>query len=396
MTSENDDDYLVLTVTTPKCIQECIDRLKTEQSFRRASGRFIQAVKIQRVQHSDSSVDQILRTPVHLVAPSGGGRKMAKLKQGVESLLQLFIQLASLPLKHMMIIGMPVRADVLAITLRRTRNTLVSLRMFAGYPCGNFEPFARALDNHPSLKLVRFVYRSSFRHDGSCGRLTSSIAGCPKIAIAFLGFNYVRSLDVIKGSLPQLCSSSTLQKLHLPSGLDTAAYVTVFETLQTNTTLRSLSCNGQELEPLATNALLAMLKVNTTIARVVTADRIEDGSRRFLLRSMPRLAEEVQQFTPSLDGNHVVQEMLSLSWMAGDIQFYLNLNRFGRDRLLGSGEATATREDWVNMLITLRDDPNAVRYYLLKNPSVLWQHDQQTTEAHVDNFDEAMGENDQD
>ena len=185
---------------------------------------------------------------------------------------------------------------------------------------GASKGLAPLLRVHPTLQTLE-LHRTDLT-DAGCGPLVETLRG---------------------GS----ASTKTSRLLHLDvsfNDITEATYLCAADALRDNHTLQSINLQvNRKLKRsvVACQALVGMLRVNTTLQQIST---------------LLRVRYEPQDY-------HKVEELLH------DIQLYLKLNQGGRRRRLLQGQATL--QDWGTSLVSVKDDLNGVYYLMQANPALL-------------------------
>lgn len=183
---------------------------------------------------------------------------------------------------------------------------------------GASQGLAPLLRVHPTLQTLE-LHRTDLT-DAGCGPL----------------------VETLRGS-----TSKMSRLLHLDvsfNDITEATYLHTAEVLRDNNTLQSINLQvNRKLKQsvVSCQALLGMLRVNTTLQQIST---------------LLRVRYEPQDY-------HKVEELLH------DIQLYLKLNQGGRRRRLLQGQATV--QEWGSSLMSVQDDLNGVYYLLQTNPALL-------------------------
>jgi len=265
------------------------------------------------------------------------------------------------------------------VALMDGAKSLTSMRMTSIGLVGNendFESFAKALQGQSCLK--EFCLRGACIVDGKIPldgllRTLSAIPKLEKIELTAMDLRQDLSGEwpTSPSSALRICYCSSLKSLELGGWvLDEDLVLGMAKALETNTSLRSLIMLDSNITNRGCIALSNMLAVNKTIERLdLSYNRISDAGAIALAQSLIHNSslKEIGLF-----GNfqvksravflHVIQYsnlaledlLLDSQWDA-EMNFYLNLNRMDRRRVLRN-EKSLTRGDWLEALVSVQDD----------------------------------------
>lgn len=257
-----------------------------------------------------------------------------------------------------------------------------------------FDALANAFRNHRSLRKVRFyMCRPSIRTAIGLDSMVTALSEIPSIeevSIIHSRISAEADDDNWDGnSLKDLCSSNSLKVLTLTFGseLRDGHIEAMAEALQANTTLKNISIRASNLGVTAGLAMGRVLNSNRTLERLrvqLSSDEhavpIVDALRknRHLQRLGLVLPSDVnkqirEHFTTEMTNmlanrNYNLQDLDLVGWRASlEIRFYIKANQAGRRSLLAEG---APREQWVDTLISHKDDLSIMYYFLSRNPQL--------------------------
>lgn len=203
--------------------------------------------------------------------------------------------------------------------------------------------------------------------------------------------------------LGKLAASPSIQKLWwktMPE-MDDSHIVSMVQQLKTNVVLMELTIRSHGLGVEAGQAIADLLLVNTTLQVInLDLDRSECGLPiAAALRTNTSLkcldvwawGGEISPdhsraitkvFTNMLQSNWVLNFLTfqGLDWTNPDIDFYLRLNRAGRQRLWQNFDDKAA---WTKALIKHKDDLDVIYHFLSRNPNILISSEKENTTARV-------------
>lgn len=310
-------------------------------------------------------------------------------------------------------VELPVRHLIL---LLRSCLALSALRLDTIRLSGSrqeFESFAEALENHPSLEKICISgcnplesgeeeSDSSESDDSSLPRptenllapLASALSRIPTLTLVEIGETSFPTSGTWTGqSLCQLCQSESLRILRVRGirFLEDEDITLMAQSLQTNTTLKELWLLSCELgySGSGPQALAEMLEVNTSleilglnrlcvqehavaIAKALRFNRSLTGLHLCLRDGLTHQIHD--SFTQLMEHNYVLEKIGGSGFLGSDmdpspIDFYLRLNQRGSRRFLLQND-TATREDWVDALCSQSDDVSALFWLISHNPQL--------------------------
>ena len=173
--------------------------------------------------------------------------------------------------------------------------------------------------------------------------------------------NNLRDIDIIN-IVGALRVNQALETLVLPCStqeLSIEACAALSSALRENSTLRTLNLPRSNLNDDGLWHLAEGLTVNTTLKK------IEVGVGKDLS------AKGKDALTSLLEQNYQLERLVlssSEKAISDKVEYYMRLNEVGRGSLLRDGNAS--REQWVEMLITCRDDLDCLFYFVSMNPSL--------------------------
>jgi hypothetical protein len=159
-----------------------------------------------------------------------------------------------------------------------------------------------------------------------------------------------------------LLTNSGLQTLVLPCPIDAFSVETcaaVSLALQSNKTLLRLSLPCTKLCDDGLLHIAEGLTVNTTLKKIEVGLSKEIGDKG--LKALQQMLEK----------NYQLERLLVPTAEKGiqkKVEHYMRLNEVGRGSLLRDGKST--REQWVEMLISVRNDLDCLFYFTSMNPSI--------------------------
>ena len=160
-----------------------------------------------------------------------------------------------------------------------------------------------------------------------------------------------------------LSSNNVLEMIVLP-GLDDNEFndkcsMAVSEMVKFNSTLMSLYMPCSKFTDFGLVHLAESLSVNTALKKVEIAVSNSIGE------------QGIAALTKMLDKNYGLERLVVDSnekSIKSKIEYYMRLNAVGRGPLINSGQAN--RVEWVNMLVSVRDDLDCLFYFISMNPTL--------------------------
>ena len=263
---------------------------------------------------------------------------------------------------------------------------------------------ANALKGLPSLTSIDLVRCRAESDTVSLGPLIHSISTTPTLQQAMFCETLIATANSTAANgtgsfLSDLCTSPSLKKLWWKTMPDMTNDHIVFmaRQLKTNTVLTELTIRSHGLGKEAGEAIADMLFTNKTLQVInLDLDRPEYGlaiaealHKNASLQCLDVWAwnggnEEgshsnpdriTDTFTTMLQHNHVLRFLTfqGLDWNNPEVDFYLRLNRAGRQALLQNAN---DKRQWMETLIQQKEDIALVYYFLSLNPEVCYpNHD---------------------
>ena len=269
----------------------------------------------------------------------------------------------------------------------------------------SMEDLAAALQELPHLTSIDLVRCRAEFHTGhgdhnnnsavSLEPLVQAVASMPTIQQAMFCETIISSSNNRTGNyLAVLCQAPSLQKLWWKTmpGMNDAHITSMVEQLllhNNNTKLTELTIRSHGLGAQAGQAIANLLVHNTTLQVInLDLDRAEYGLAiaPALLRNTSLKCLDVwawggdislqhsraitKVFTRMLRSNRVLKFLTfqGLDWTNPEIDFYLRLNRAGREYLL---EHFDQKSHWTRALVKHKDDVDVCFYFLSLNPNII-------------------------
>jgi hypothetical protein len=135
--------------------------------------------------------------------------------------------------------------------------------------------------------------------------------------------------------------------------------IAISEVLQVNKTLITLNLPRCTLSDIGLHHLAEGLTVNTTLKKIEVGVSKNVGDKG------------TAALTGMLEKNYELERLVVSSAeksIKDKVEYYMRLNAVGRGSLLNSGHAN--RGEWVEMLISVRDDLDCLFYFTTMNPTV--------------------------
>ncbi|CAB9512696.1 expressed unknown protein [Seminavis robusta] len=258
------------------------------------------------------------------------------------------------------------------------------------------------------------------KEDACCGctldPLLESLAQLPQLREVELSATKLAALgNLSHDSLKKLISSShTLQSLSLSNfDLSEEAVVVIGQSLlrqhdDTNTTQHQ---HQHHRRPMAQSAVSAAPRRNRNNNNNNNTRRYSTSNIRNLRlagvgSTASMLTKPIREaFRQVLQYNYKLERLFLFDNrnLQEEIAFYLKLNKLGRQRLLRQDCKEASKTEWMDVLVHVRDDLDCLFYFLSINPLLLQHHycptrrtkeDNNTAEAEADCNDEAAADDD--
>jgi hypothetical protein len=321
-----------------------------------------------------------------------------------EGLLAIFEALGELPnLQKLKVdfVGRPLRLPVVALTIVLKRvaqlTSLVLEEVTLAGTYDELEALGEALRSHPSLRIVDL--HGCVPAEGSETTLdpfVAALAHVPTLEEVLLRDTRIASPrnpngdtaehDWAGASLTALCQSQTIRVLTLRdmTEIHDRHLELMARSLSTNNALRELTVCSTNLGERSGKAMGKVLQVNRWLQKleiqldsgehaipITEVLQFNSSLRRLDLFFNGCISSRIREaFTEMLRRNYVLLDLNGSVWRGQsnlEIDFYLRLNRAGRGDLLTEH---ATREQWVNKLISQKNDLSIVFSLLSMNPSV--------------------------
>mgnify|MGYP005844278255 CR=1 FL=1 len=194
---------------------------------------------------------------------------------------------------------------------------------------------------------------------GIVDNLVTVLKGCSELqTLKILGFHLTLPYVVMFTSLMQM---PNMKDFALGNSSD--GFLPVAQGLADNKNIEHLTlCYLDHIEDSICFGLVDALRYNTSLDTLSllntspsnNSSGISDRSHDALIRM--------------LEENMNLSELKTRGTPSADIQFYLKLNRAGRRHLFYNHELT--RDDWIERVVSSRDDMDCSYYFLAMNPSV--------------------------
>lgn len=294
---------------------------------------------------------------------------------------------------------LPVQA--MSIVLKHRPQKLVSLRLgnviltsrnpTAALRNADMQALAQSLRKLPCLTTIDLVRcRSETLAEGQAVTLqpiVQAISSMPKLQQAMFCETSISPAGTGL-YLGELCKSRSIQKLWWKGmpGMNDTHIELMAKLLLTNTTLRELTIRSHGLGQTAGEAIANLLRQNTTLQVInldldqgeyglVLAEALKTNTSLQCLDVWAWNGEEnsstiTQAFTEMLRCNTLLKFLTfqGLDWNNPQVDFYLRLNRAGRQHLL---RWTENRRLWAEALIKHKEDFGLIYHLLSLNPSIL-------------------------
>lgn len=313
-----------------------------------------------------------------------------------------------------------IPVDVFSHTMRSAENLqkVYFFRVTLSGSQADFDELAETLKVHPSLRDCR-IGGFQTTDNVSLDKVVEAFAETPCLEVVSLQLTGLRAVVPFSGAaLARLFQSVTISDLYLSRlGLGQDHFTVIAEALLTNASLKVLDLFGNNVQNehvvLVANALQRNESLETLVLPCPSDDlsvescaaisqALQNNSTLVTL-NLPRsnlsddglshLAEGLtlnttlkkievgvskdvgnkgtEALTRMLENNYEL-ERLVVSSAEKDIKdkvlYYMRLNEVGRGSLLRDGKAT--REQWVEMLISVRDDLDCLFYFTTMNPTL--------------------------
>ena len=282
----------------------------------------------------------------------------------------------------------------------------------------DFDNLATSLKHHPTLRDFR-VGGFQITENVSLNSAVEALAETQSLQVVNLQLTGTRTaVPLSEESLGKLFSSATITDLYLSRlGLGEEHLSAIINGLATNDTLRVLDLFGNAVTNEHVIMIAKALETNSGLETLVLPCPADDMSvescaaisqalksnRKLLTLNLPRtqlrdegilhIAEGLMVNTTlkkievgvskqlGEKGNEALHKMLEQNYelerlvvssaekgIKEKVEHYMRLNEVGRGSLLRDGKAT--REQWVDMLISVSDDLDCLFYFTSVNPSL--------------------------
>lgn len=320
--------------------------------------------------------------------------------QGLYAIFDALGELPYLQKLKMDFVGRPLRIPVAALTaVLRQVTQLTSLILeevrLAGSP-DELEELADALRNHPSLKLV--YLHGCVPAEGSgitLDPLVTAMAHCATLEEILLrdtrmspnsGTETTTEDERAGTPLTELCQSSSLRVLTLRdmTEIHDKHIELMAQRLVHNTALRELTVCSANLGKRSGKAMGQVLRLNRHLQKLEI--QLDSGEHAIPITEVLQMNSTLKRldlffngtisarireaFTEMLRKNYVLLDLNGSVWRGQsnlEIDFYLRLNRAGRANLLTEH---ATRAQWIETLISQKQDLSIIFSLVLMNPLV--------------------------
>ena len=297
----------------------------------------------------------------------------------------------------------------------------------------DFDALAEAIAAHPNLRDVRIggfhilepnqnqqqQQQPLLNNDIQLDRVVQALATAPKLEVVSLQLSSAQqAVPFGTDAIAQLLASDTITDLYLSRlGLGEGHLAVIAQGLAVNTTLRVLDLFGNTIENPHVMAMANALAQNNSVEILVLPCPANDLSveacaaisealkknNKLTTLNLPRsnLSDEgithlaqgltvnktlkkvevgvsktvgdtgINALMDMLDKNYKLERMVVSSAdqsIKEKTEYYMRLNEVGRGNLLASGKAT--REQWVEMLITVQNDLDCLFYFISSNPTL--------------------------
>lgn len=282
-----------------------------------------------------------------------------------------------------------------------------------------FDDFAEILKSHPTLRDFRIGGFQTTTENLSMDSVVEALADMPRLEVVSLQLTGFQAATPFSGkALTTLFGSSTITDLYLSRlGLTKEHFKVIAESLLHNNTLRVLDlfgntvfnehvvliaksleqnksletlvlpCPTEDLTVESCAAISRALQVNKTLVtlNLPRSNLCDDGLlhiaqgltvnttlKKIEVGVSKSIGEKgTDALTAMLEKNYELERLVVSSAennIKEKVEYYMRLNEVGRGTLLRDGKAT--REQWVEMLISVRDDLDCLFYFTTVNPSI--------------------------
>ena len=197
------------------------------------------------------------------------------------------------------------------------------------------------------------------------GALVNAFQQCRHLeSLSIIGFQLSKSHVAIFSPILRMQS---LKKLHFENTSN--AFVPLIEMLSTNARLTTLILEFKDqLVDVTVVQLADVLKVNRTLQDLSLLNSTFLARTESLTNPSGISEQGYRALREMTEQNFVLQHMNVQGLLDADIDFYLKLNRAGRQRLFESSDSSP--KNWVTMIAKVAEDPECIFYFLQLNPSL--------------------------
>jgi hypothetical protein len=283
-----------------------------------------------------------------------------------------------------------------------------------------FRDFSNSIRHHPRLREFRFGGIEMIRETISFDCVVEALGEAEQMQVVTLQLmNGNRHNRFSGAALAKLMSSTTMQCLYLTRlGLGPEHYEAIIMAIQTNKNIRVLDLFANNIKNDQLIQIVHMLSDNKVLEMIVlpglddnefndecslaVSEMVKFNSSmislympcsKFTDFGLVHLAESlsvnkslkkveiavsnkigqqgIEALTTMLDKNYGLERLVVDSnekSIKSKIEYYMRLNAVGRGPLINSGQAN--RVEWVNMLVSVRDDLDCLFYFISMNPTL--------------------------
>jgi len=314
-------------------------------------------------------------------------------------------------------IPVDVFADMLENATRLRKIYLFRVKL--GGSQEDFDRLAAVIRGHPVLRDLRIGGFTIEEENVNLDSVVAALGACRSLEVVNLQMSAVFAEAPFSGAaLALLTCSPTLSDLYLSRlGLQSEHYAVIALGLLSNYNLKALDmfgnnidndqvslvcgalernksletivlpCPGDDLSVSSCAAISRVLKENKTLVRfnlprsVLCDDGLQHIAQGLIVNTTLKKIEVGVKKGLGTKGQQALSKMLEKNFelerlvlssaeksVKDKVEYYMRLNEVGRGALLRDGKAT--REQWVEMLISVVDDLDCVFYFLSMNPSL--------------------------
>jgi hypothetical protein len=285
----------------------------------------------------------------------------------------------------------------------------------------DFQDLGRSLRNHPTLRDFRIggLTLSESVEPISLNCVMEGLGDSPRLEVVSLQLSGVHTESPFSGAaMAKLLRSETIQDLYLSRlGLGADHFAAVAEALPVNESLRTLDlfgnsienssiiliaqaleknenletlvlpCPQEDLSIASCAAISSALKANSSLVtlNLPRSNLCDDGLSHIaqgltLNKSVKKIEVGVSKdvgdkgleaLTAMLEKNYDLERLVvgsATKNIKEKVDYFIHLNEVGRGKLLSDGKAT--REQWVEMLISCNNDLDCLFYFTTMNPAL--------------------------